>query len=105
MKRFNGVLLVLGLTGCTSWATQQEIAAARIRLTINPAEVAGCQSKGLITGISNQGFTVLHGGDWLADEVIKRGGNTILLPPTGIATNRVFGSGEAYRCPAPEGAK
>lgn len=87
-------------------STQQDIAAKRIRLTINPAEVAGCQSKGLIAGISQQGFTVLNGGDWLADEVIKRGGNTILLPPTGLASQGLFGGGEAYACPAtPDGVK
>lgn len=91
------------LVGCTSIAKQERIASERIRLTINPAEVAGCQNKGHITGISQYGFTVLHGGEWLADEVSRRGGNTFLLPPTGIVAQRgIFGSGEVYLCPVPD---
>lgn len=90
------------ISGCTTMAEQEKIASQSIRLTINPAEVAGCQSKGLITGLDQHGFTILHGGEWLAAEVKKRGGNTILLPPTGIMPNRIFGSGEAYRCETPQ---
>ena len=77
------------ICGCTTMATQEKIASASIRLTINPAEVAGCQSKGLITGLDQRGFKVLHGGEWLVTEVKRRGGNTILLPPTGIMANRI----------------
>src|SRR6187455_353794 len=91
-------LVAWAISGCTTMATQEKIASASIRLTINPAEVAGCQSKGLITGLDQRGFKVLHGGEWLVTEVKTRGGNTILLPPTGIMANRIFGSGEAYLC-------
>ncbi len=90
------------ISGCTSVAKQERIASEKIRLTINPADVAGCQDKGHITGISRQGFTVLHGGEWLAEEVKKRGGNTILLPPEGIMPRGIFGSGQAYLCPSPD---
>ncbi len=98
---------MLVLSGCTSIAKQAEIAGRKIKLTTNPAEVGSCQSKGIIPGVSTESFTVLHGGEWLVEEVTKRGGNTILLPDYGIERSGIFGTGrfgagEAYLCPGPD---
>jgi hypothetical protein len=105
MKRFPvfaiDLIGIVLLTGCTMIHTQQEVAEQKIRLTTNPAEMAGCQSKGVIFGLSQSGFKVLHGGEWIAEEVTKRGGNAMLLPPSGIMHDHIFGGGEAYFCPTP----
>jgi len=106
MERWTRGIILGGLLaaniGCTTISTQEKIASESIRLTINPAEVAGCQDRGHITGLSPQGFAVLHGGKWLVAEVSKRGANTFLMPPHGLGGGRhLFGSGEAYLCPGP----
>ena len=100
MRRALWSASVLFLVGCTTVSKQEKIASASIRLTINPAEVAGCQSKGLISGLGRSSFKVLNGGEWLVAEVKKRGADTILLPPSGLVSGGVFGSGEAYLCRA-----
>lgn len=92
-------------TGCVTTVlstAHKSLADAGIRETINPASVAGCESKGLIAGLSPNGFKILDAGEWLVAEIKKRGGNAFLTDSQGlrIKSNELFGTGEVYFCPA-----
>ena len=98
-------VVLLG-TGCVSTVvatTDAKFAKAGIIRTINPNSVIGCESKGMIAGISPHGFAMMDAGELLVAEMKRKEANTLLLTSitgTDFSRGRNFGSGEAYACPA-----
>ena len=90
MNILNGACVVLAITSCAAGcATPPPSAAARVRVTIAPADVDSCTLLGKVFVADGP-----HAETEARDEVVRLGGNVLLRKSPQVW------NGNAYNCPA-----